>query len=111
MSEFVCGLYEPFGSLPSERGIGVLRDFHVDGRVLKSLIIEKRQRGYAWYPLRRSVFFAACSHHLCHEITHLFGGALLHLPRDVGVGSQCESRVEMTEHAGHRFYVYAVLQC
>lgn len=24
----------------------MLRDFHVDGRVLKSLIIEKRQRGY-----------------------------------------------------------------
>ena len=37
-------------------------------------------------------------HDLCHEIAHLFGGALLHLPRDVGVGSQCESRVEMTEH-------------
>ena len=51
MSEFVCGLYESFGGLSSERIIGVLRDFHVDGRVLKSLIIEKRQRGYAWYPL------------------------------------------------------------
>ncbi len=28
----------------SIRGVGVLRDFHVDGRVLKSLIIEKRRR-------------------------------------------------------------------
>ena len=37
-------------------------------------------------------------HDLCHEIAHLFGGALLHLPRDVGVGAECESRVEMTEH-------------
>ena len=49
-------------------------------------------------------------HDLCHEITHLFGSALLHLPRDVGVGSQCESRVEMTEHTGYRFHVYAVLE-
>ena len=32
-------------------------------------------------------FLTACSHHLRHEIAHLFGGALLHLPRDVGVGS------------------------
>ena len=70
----------------------------------------ERRRGYAWYPLRRSVFFAACSHHLCHEITHLFGSALLHLPCDVGVGSQCESRVEMTEHTRYRFYVHAVLE-
>ena len=42
--------------------------------------------------------FAACSHHLCHEITHLFGGALLHLPCDVGVGSQRKARVEVTKH-------------
>ena len=48
-------------------------------------------------------------HHLCHEIAHLFGCALLHLPRDVGVGSQREICVEMTEHAGYRFYVHAVL--
>ena len=51
------------------------------------------------------------SHHLRHEIAHLFGGALLHLPRDVGVGSQCESRVEVSKHTGYRFHVYAVLQC
>ena len=56
-------------------------------------------------------FLTACSHHLCHEIAHLFGGALLHLPRDVGVGSQCESRVEMTEHTRYGFHVYAVLEC
>ena len=49
-------------------------------------------------------------HDLRHEIAHLFGGALLHLPRDVGVGSQCEFRVEMTEHTGYRFHVYAILQ-
>ena len=71
---------------------------------------KERRRGYAWYPLRRSVFFAACSHHLCHEITHLFGGALLHLPRDVGVGSQRETCVEVTEHTRYRFYVHAILE-
>ena len=50
-------------------------------------------------------------HDLCHEIAHLFGGTFLHLPRDVGVGSQCESRVEMTEHTRYRFYVHAILEC
>ena len=50
-------------------------------------------------------------HHLCHEIAHLFGCAFLHLARDVGVGSQCESRVEMTEHTGYRFHIHAVLEC
>ena len=70
---------------------------------------KERRRGYAWYPLRRSVFFAACSHHLCHEITHLFGGALLHLPRDVGVGAECEACIKVTEHTGYCLYVHAVL--
>ena len=50
------------------------------------------------------------SHDLRHEIAHLFGGALLHLPRDVGVGAERESRVEVAEHTGYRFYVHAVLQ-
>ena len=50
------------------------------------------------------------SHDLRHEIAHLFGCAFLHLPRDVGVGSQCESRVEMTEHTGYCLYVHAILQ-
>ena len=55
-------------------------------------------------------FFLAFSHDLRHEIAHLFGGTFLHLPRDVGVGSQRESCVEMTEHTGYRFHVYAVLE-
>lgn len=37
-------------------------------------------------------------HHLCHEIAHLFGGALLHLPRDVGVGAEREACVEVSKH-------------
>ena len=48
-------------------------------------------------------------HDLCHEIAHLFGGAFLHLARDVGVGAQCEACIKVTENAGHRFYVHAVL--
>ena len=50
-------------------------------------------------------------HDLRHEIAHLFGGAFLHLPRDVGVGSQREARVEVTEHTRYRFYVHAILEC
>lgn len=47
-------------------------------------------------------------HDLRHEFAHLFGGAFLHLPRDVGIGSQRESRVEVTKHTGYRFHVYAI---
>ena len=54
-------------------------------------------------------FSAACSHDLRHEIAHLFGCAFLHLPCDVGVGAECEACIKVTEHAGHRFYVHAVL--
>ena len=50
-------------------------------------------------------------HHLRHEIAHLFGGAFLHLPCDVGVGAERETCVEMAKHTGYRFHVYAVLQC
>ena len=49
-------------------------------------------------------------HHLCHEIAHLFGCAFLHLPCDVGVCPQCKARVEMAEHTGHCFHVYAILE-
>ena len=49
-------------------------------------------------------------HDLCHEIAHLFGGAFLHLARDVGVGAEREACVEMTEHTGYRFHVHAALQ-
>ena len=55
-------------------------------------------------------FSAACSHDLRHEIAHLFGGAFLHLARDVGVGSQGEARIEVSEHTRHRFCVYAILK-
>ena len=56
-------------------------------------------------------FLTACSHHLCHEIAHLFGCAFLHLPCDVGIGSQREARVEVTEHTRYGFHVYAILEC
>ena len=38
------------------------------------------------------------SHHLRHEIAHLFGGTFLHLARDVGVGAEREARVVVPEH-------------
>ena len=49
-------------------------------------------------------------HDLRHEIAHLFGCAFLHLLCDVGVGAEREACVEVTEHAGYRFHVYAILQ-
>ena len=49
-------------------------------------------------------------HDLCHEIAHLFGGAFLHLARDVRVGAERKACIEVTEHTGYRFHVYAVLQ-
>ena len=39
-----------------------------------------------------------CSHHFRHEAAHFLRGLLLHLPCDVGVGSQGESRVVVTQH-------------
>ena len=42
-----------------------------------------------------SPLFSIFSHHLRHEIAHLFGGAFLHLARDVGVGAEREACVEM----------------
>ena len=47
-------------------------------------------------------------HDLCHEIAHLFGGAFLHLARDVGVGAKRESRVEVSEHTRYGFHVHSV---
>ena len=55
-------------------------------------------------------FSAACSHDLRHEIAHLFGGTFLHLPRDVGISSQREARVEVAEHTGYCLYVHAILE-
>ena len=50
-------------------------------------------------------------HDLCHEIAHLFGGAFLHLARDVGVGAEREAGIEVTKHTRYRFHVHAILQC
>ena len=48
---------------------------------------------------------------LCHEVSHLLRGLLLHLPRGVGVGAEREACVVVPEHTGERFDIYAVLQC
>ena len=50
-------------------------------------------------------------HDLCHEIAHLFGGAFLHLPCDVGVGAERKDCIEVTEHTRYGFHVHAILQC
>ena len=55
-------------------------------------------------------FSVACSHDLRHEIAHLFGGAFLHLARDMGVGAEREACIEMSEHTRYRFCVYAILK-
>ena len=57
-----------------------------------------------------SPLFSIFSHHLRHEIAHLFCCTFLHLPRDVGVGAEREACVKVTEHTGYRFHVYAILQ-
>ena len=57
-----------------------------------------------------SDFSLPFSQHLRHEIAHLLRGTFLHLSRDVGVGSQRETCVEMTEHTGYCLYVHAILQ-
>ena len=49
-------------------------------------------------------------HNLRHEIAHLFGGAFLHLARDMGVGAEREACIEMSEQTRHRFCVYAILK-
>ena len=49
-------------------------------------------------------------HDLCHKIAHLFGCTFLHLACDMGIGSQCKACVEVTEHTGYGFHVYAILQ-
>ena len=57
-----------------------------------------------------SPLFSIFSHHLRHEIAHLFGGAFLHLPCDVGVGAEREACVEVAEHTGYCLYVHAILE-
>ncbi len=47
---------------------------------------------------------------LCHKVPHLLCGILLHLAGGVGVGSEGESRVIVTQHGGDRFDIDAVLQ-
>ena len=53
---------------------------------------------------------SAYLHDLRHEFAHLFGGTFLHLPRDVGISSQREARVEVAEHTGYCLYVHAILE-
>ena len=48
-------------------------------------------------------------HRLSHEAAHPLGGILLHLPGDVGVGVQSETRAVVAQDAGDCLGVHALL--
>ena len=48
---------------------------------------------------------------LRHETAHGLCGLLLHLPRGVGVGAECESSVVVAEHTADGFHIHTVLEC
>ena len=68
---------------------------------------EYRRGGFAPSPIFLMFFF--CSHHLCHEAAHRLCGFVLLLPCSVGVGTQREACVVVTEHRGYRFHIDAIL--
>ena len=49
-------------------------------------------------------------HHLFHEVSHPLRCLFLHLPSGVGVGSQSEASIVMSQHRGDRLYIHTVLQ-
>ena len=56
------------------------------------------------------VFFFLSLQDLFHKVTHGLGSLVLFLPGGVGVGAEGESGVVVTQHAGYRLDVHAVLQ-
>ena len=46
---------------------------------------------------------------LRHEAAHFLCGLLLHLPCDVGVGTQREACIIVTQHTADRFHIHAIL--
>ena len=54
-------------------------------------------------------FFNCFSESLGYESSHPVGGLLLHLPRNMGVGVQCEARTIVSQNAGHRFDIHTLL--
>ena len=52
-----------------------------------------------------------CSHHLRHEAAHFLCGLLLHLPRNMGVGTKGEASIVVTQHAADGFHIHTVLEC
>ena len=49
-------------------------------------------------------------HDLRHEISHRLRRPILLLPGGVGVGSEGEACVVVTQHTGDRFHVHAILE-
>ena len=68
---------------------------------------EYRRGDFAPSPIFLMFYF--CSHYLRHEAAHGLCGFVLLLPCSVGVGSQGESCIVVTEHRRHRFYIYTIL--
>ena len=77
--------------------VGQLPDPHRDPH---NEMCGKSQRAPERRLCLRSGIFAPffCLHDLRHEAAHFLRGFLLHLPCDVGVGAEGESRVVVTEH-------------
>ena len=46
-----------------------------------------------------------------HEVPYLFSGLLLHLPRNMGVGTKGEASIVVTQHAADGFHIHTVLEC
>ena len=58
-----------------------------------------------------TAFLSAAKPNLqAQDISHGLGGFFLCRGGDVGVGVQGEAGGEVTQHAGHRFYIHTVLQ-
>ena len=55
-------------------------------------------------------YFCMSSQYPFHKIPHFLRRALLHLAGSVYVGAQCETRVVVAKHVGHRFHIHTVLQ-
>ena len=55
--------------------------------------------------------FFFCLHDLRHETAHCLCCLVLLPPCSVGVGTEGESRVVVTQHTADGFHIHAVLQC
>ena len=62
------------------------------------------------FALPSGVFFFLLLANLFHKAAHSGGCLVLLLPGGVGVGPQGKPCIEVAQHAGYGFHIYAVLQ-